>query len=197
MAISTTEIKELKDRTGLGMVPCKKALVEADGDMEKAIEVLRKQGLKTVEEKSGRTTAEGLVEAYIHPGNRVGTLIEVNCETDFVARNPDFRQFVRDLCMQVAAMEPRAVDREGLPTEMVAQEKEILKSQVEDKPPHIVEKIVAGRLEQFYERHTLLDQLFIKDETLKVRDLLNEKIAKFKENIRIRRFARFQLGSHQ
>ena len=197
MAISIAEIKELKGRTGLGMVPCKKALVEVGGDMEKAIELLRKRGLKTVEGKRGRTTAEGLVEAYIHPGNRVGTLIEVNCETDFVARNPDFQQFVRDLCMQVAAMNPLAVEHEGLPTEIVEQEKEILKSQVEDKPPHVMEKIVAGRMEQFYQRHALLDQLFIKDETLKVRDLLNEKIAKFKENIRIRRFARVQLGSHQ
>jgi len=194
MSIATELVKELKDRTGLGLVPCKKALEEAQGDLEKAILILRQRGLKTVEEKRQRVAKEGVIDAYIHPGNRVGTLLEVNCETDFVARNPEFKEFVRDLCMQVAAMKPLAVDREGLPSEMVEEEKEIIKGEFPDKPEHVIEKIVEGRMEQFYQRHVLLDQLFIKDEALSVRDLLNGQIAKFKENIVIRRFACFELG---
>lgn len=196
MRIAIQQVKELKARTGLGVVPCKKALEEADGDVEKAILILRQRGLKVVEEKRERVAREGVIDAYIHPGNRVGTLVEVNCETDFVARNPEFKEFVRDLCMQVAAMKPLAVDREGIDEEMVEQEKEVLRAQAADKPEHIVEKVVAGRMEQFYQRYALLDQLFVKDETLTVRDLVNEKIAKFKENIVIRRFACFELGQH-
>ncbi len=194
MSIATELVKELKERTGLGLVPCKKALEEAEGDLDKAILILRQRGLKIVEEKRQRVAKEGVIDAYIHPGNRVGTLLEVNCETDFVARNPEFKEFVRDLCMQVAAMKPLAVDRDALPSEMVEEEKEVIKGEFPDKPEHVMEKIVEGRMEQFYQRQVLLDQLFIKDEELSVRDLLNEKIAKFKENIVIRRFACFELG---
>ena len=194
MSIATELVKELKERTGLGLVPCKKALEEAEGDLDKAILILRQRGLKIVEEKRQRVAKEGVIDAYIHPGNRVGALLEVNCETDFVARNPEFKEFVRDLCMQVAAMKPLAVDRDALPGEMVEEEKEVIQGEFPDKPEHVMEKIVEGRMEQFYQRQVLLDQLFIKDEELSVRDLLNEKIAKFKENIVIRRFACFELG---
>ena len=195
MAITATLVKELRDRTAAGMMDCKKALVETNGDIEKAIDLLREKGLSKAAKKSGRITAEGLVDAYIH-GGRIGVLIEVNSETDFVAKNDEFKQFVRDMAMQVAASNPKYVRREEVAEEELNHEKEILTAQAinEGKPEHIAAKIVEGRLEKFYERVCLLDQPFIKDPSIKVKDLLAEKIAKIGENLNIRRFARFEVG---
>ncbi|QQY80706.1 translation elongation factor Ts (EF-Ts) [Keratinibaculum paraultunense] len=195
MSISATQVKELKERTGAGMLDCKKALVETDGDIEKAVNLLREKGLSKAAKKAGRITAEGLIDAYIH-GGRIGVLIEVNSETDFVAKTDEFKQFVRDMAMQVAASNPKYVSREDVPEEEVEKEREILTQQAinEGKPEHIVEKIVEGRLEKFFEQICLLEQPFIKDPDIKVQDLLNEKIAKIGENIQIRRFVRYELG---
>jgi len=196
MAVTAAQVKELRERTGVGMMECKSALAACEGDMEKAIEHLRKKGVAAAAKKSHRTTGEGLVESYIHPGNKVGVLIEVNCETDFVARTDAFRELVRDLAMQVAAATPLAVASEELPADLVAKEREIYAEQAKasGKPEKIVEKMVEGRVQKFYEEACLLDQPFIKDQGKKVRDIVNEAIAKTGENIRVRRFARYQLG---
>lgn len=195
MAITATLVKELRDRTAAGMMDCKKALVETNGDIEKAIDLLREKGLSKAAKKSGRITAEGLVDAYIH-GGRIGVLIEVNSETDFVAKNDEFKQFVRDMAMQVAASSPKYVNKEDVPEEDIEREREVLMHQVmnEGKPEHVAAKIVEGRLEKFYEQICLLEQPFIKDPSIKVKDLLNQKISKIGENIKIRRFERFQVG---
>ncbi|NLY42492.1 MAG: translation elongation factor Ts [Clostridiaceae bacterium] len=190
------DVKELRERTGAGMMDCKKALSEANGDMEKAIEILREKGLAAAAKKAGRIAAEGIVDAYIHGNGRIGVLVEVNTETDFVARNEEFRAFVRDIAMQIAAANPQYVRREEVPAEVVEKEKEILRAQAlnEGKPEKIVEKIVEGRLEKFYKDVCLLEQPFIKDPDRTVQDLLTEKIAIIGENINIRRFARFEKG---
>ena len=195
MSISAAQVKELRERTGAGMLDCKNALVETDGDIDKAIDLLREKGLSKAAKKSGRIAAEGLVDAYIH-GGRIGVLIEVNSETDFVAKTDEFKDFVKDMAMQVAASNPKYVSREDVPEEEVEKEKEILIHQVvnEGKPKHIAEKIVEGRLEKFYEQICLLDQPFIREPSIKVQDLLNEKIAKIGENIKIRRFERYEVG---
>lgn len=195
MNISAAQVKELRERTGAGMLDCKNALVETDGDIEKAIDLLREKGLSMAAKKSGRIAAEGLVDAYIH-GGRIGVLIEVNSETDFVAKTDEFKEFVRDMAMQVAASNPKYVSREDVPEEEVEKEKEILVQQAlnEGKPEHIAEKIVEGRLEKFYEQICLLEQPFIREPSIKVQDLLNEKIAKIGENIKIRRFERYEVG---
>lgn len=195
MAITATLVKELRDRTAAGMMDCKKALVETNGDIEKAIDLLREKGLSKAAKKSGRITAEGLVDAYIH-GGRIGVLIEVNSETDFVAKNDEFKQFVRDMAMQVAASSPKYVNKEDVPEEDIEREREVLMHQVmnEGKPEHVAAKIVEGRLEKFYEQICLLEQPFIKDPSIKVKDLLNQKISKIGENIKIRRFERFEVG---
>ncbi|MGB9662111.1 MAG: translation elongation factor Ts [Moorellaceae bacterium] len=194
--ISAADVKELRNRTGAGMMDCKKALEETGGDMEKAIEYLRMKGLAAAAKKAGRVAKEGLVEAYIHGGGRIGVLIEVNCETDFVARTEDFRSLVHDLAMQVAAARPRYVRREDVPEEVVEKEKNILRAQAlnEGKPEKVVDKIVAGRLEKFYQETCLLEQPFIKDMDRTVKDLIVEKIAKLGENIEVRRFVRFEVG---
>lgn len=194
--ISAADVKELRNRTGAGMMDCKKALEETGGDMEKAIEYLRMKGLAAAAKKAGRVTKEGLVEAYIHGGGRIGVLIEVNCETDFVARTEDFKALVHDLAMQVAAARPRYVKREDVPEEVIEKEKSILRAQAlnEGKPEKVIEKIVAGRLEKFYQETCLLEQPFIKDMERTVKDLIAEKIAKLGENIEVRRFARFEVG---
>ncbi|PTX58610.1 elongation factor Ts [Melghirimyces profundicolus] len=196
MAITAAQVKELREKTGAGMMDCKKVLQEAGGDMEKAMELLREKGLAKAEKKADRVAAEGMVESYIHAGGRIGVLVEVNCETDFVAKTDDFREFVRDVAMQIAAMNPRYIRREEVPEEEVNKEREILKTQAlqEGKPEHIVDKMVEGRLGKFYERICLLEQPFIKDGDKKVDELVKEKIAKIGENISIRRFARFELG---
>ncbi|MDO5037071.1 MAG: translation elongation factor Ts [Tissierellia bacterium] len=195
MEITAKMVKELRDRTSAGMMDCKKALKEADGDIERAVDILREQGLNAVSKKAGRIAAEGLVDAYIH-GGRIGVLIEVNSETDFVAKNEDFKNFVREMAMQVAATAPKYVSREEVPEEVLEHEKSVLKEQAlnEGKPEHIVEKMVAGRLEKFYEEIVLLDQVYIKDGDVKVRDLVNDLTAKIGEKISIRRFARFEVG---
>lgn len=195
MAITASLVKELRDKTAAGMLDCKKALEETDGDLEKAVDLLREKGLASAAKRSGRIAAEGLVDAYIH-GGRIGVIIEVNSETDFVAKTDDFQEFVRDMAMQVAAANPKYVSKEDVPAEEVAREKEVLKQQVinDGKPEHIADKIVEGRLGKFYEEICLLEQPYIKDSGVTVQDLLNDKIAKIGENLKIRRFVRFEVG---
>nr|WP_211204622.1 translation elongation factor Ts [Ammonifex degensii] len=189
-------VKELRERTGAGMMDCKKALMETGGDIEKAIIYLREKGLAAAAKRAGRVAAEGVITAYIHPGNRVGVLVEVNCETDFVARTEEFRQFAHDIALQIAAAKPEYVAREDVPSEVIEREKEILRAQArnEGKPEHVIEKMVEGRLEKFFKEVCLLEQPFIKNPEITVRDLLNELIAKIGENIVIRRFTRYELG---
>ena len=190
-------VKELRQQTGLGMMDCKKALQETDGDMEQAVDYLRKQGLSAVEKRSGRQASEGMVMSYIHPGSRLGVLVEVNCETDFVARTDDFQQFSKDVAMHIAASSPQAVGRDDLDAALVEREKAIFMEQAqnEGRPEHIIERIVTGRLEKFYQESCLLEQAYVKDPDQTVNDLLTALIAKIGENIAIRRFACFRLGA--
>lgn len=195
--IAPALVKDLRERTGAGMMDCKKALLETGGDAEKAVEWLRQKGLATAAKKAGRTASEGIVDAYIHLGGRIGVLIEVNCETDFVARTEPFRALVRDLAMQVAAASPRFIRREEVPAAEVEKEREILRARAleEGKPAHIVDKIVEGRLEkQFFTQACLEEQPFIKNPDQTVGDLLKETIARLGENIVVRRFVRFEVG---
>jgi len=194
--ITPQMVKELRERTQAGMMDCKRALEATGGDMEKAVAYLREKGLAAAAKKAGRVAAEGLVEAYIHPGGRVGVLIEVNCETDFVARTDDFRQLARDLAMQVAASRPLYVSREDVPAAVLEEERRIYRAAAlnEGKPEHVVDKIVEGRLEKFFKEVCLLEQPFIKDPDRTVNDLIQEKIASMGENITVRRFARFERG---
>ncbi|NMA66123.1 MAG: translation elongation factor Ts [Clostridiaceae bacterium] len=196
MNISASMVKDLRDRTGAGMMDCKRALTETNGDIEKAIEYLREKGLAKAAKKAGRIASEGLVDAYIHGDGRIGVLVEVNIETDFAAKNEEFRAFVKDIAMQIAAMNPKYVRREEVPAEVIEKEKEILKAQAmnEGKPEHIAEKIVAGRIEKFYNEVCLLEQPFIKDGDKTVDQITQEKIAAIGENINIRRFVRFERG---
>lgn len=195
MAISAEMVKELREKTGAGMMECKKALEESNGDFEKAVTVLRQKGLASASKKAGRTASEGIISSYIHM-DRIGVLVEVNCETDFVARTEDFRSLVKDIAMHIAAANPVYISREQVSEEVVEKEKEIYRAQISGKPAQVVEKIIEGKLEKFYNDTCLLDQVFIKDpeQKLKVKDLITEKIAKLGENIVVRRFARFQLG---
>ncbi|MGI6778288.1 MAG: translation elongation factor Ts [Acetivibrionales bacterium] len=194
--INASMVKELRERTGAGMMDCKKALTEANGNMDKAIELLREKGLAAAAKKSGRIAAEGMVDAYIHGDGRIGVLVEVNIETDFAAKNEDFRAFVKDIAMQIAASKPEYVSREEVPAEVVEKEKEILKAQAlnEGKPEKVVDKMVEGRIEKFYKEICLLDQPFIKDPDKTVQQLLTEKISTIGENIKIRRFVRYERG---
>lgn len=189
-------LRELRERTGAGIVDCQNALTEADGNIDKAVEILRKKGLALAAKKVGRITKEGIIDAYIHPGDRLGVLVEVNCETDFVARNTEFRRFVRDIALQIAASEPMVVTREELSPDVIEREKEIYRSMVQDmkKKPEIVEKIVEGKLEKFYTDVCLLEQPFVKIPEKTVGEYLKEQVAKFGENILVRRFVRFRLG---
>ena len=195
MAITAEQVKELRDRTSAGIMDCKKVLVETDGNIEKAIELLRERGIAKAAKKAGRVAAEGLVEAYIHNG-KYGALVEVNSETDFVANNEDFKNFVKDIAMHIAAIGPKYVKREDVPASVVEAERETLKAQAlnEGKPEAVVEKMVEGRLNKFYEEICLLDQKFVKDPDITVGQLLTDLIAKIGENIVIRRFARFERG---
>lgn len=190
------KIKELRERTGSGVLACKQALIEANGDIEKAIEILRKKGIAKAEKKATRETAEGIIDAYVHPGERLGVLIEVNCESDFVARTKEFKALVHDICLQIAASDPLAISREDLSKDIIEREKRIYESQVMalNKPPKVVEKIVQGKLEKFYTDVCLLEQPFIKSPEKTVGEYIKEQIAKFGENIKIRRFSRFKLG---
>ena len=194
--VSASLVKELREKTGVGMMECKAALAACGGDLEKAVDHLRKKGVASAAKKSHRTTGEGLVESYIHPGNKVGVLIEVNCETDFVARTDAFRTLVHDLAMQVAAAIPLSVSPDDLDANVVAKEREIFAEQAKasGKPEKIIEKMVDGRIQKFYEEACLLEQPFVKDPTRRIKDVVNEAIAKIGENIRVRRFVRFQLG---
>ncbi|MFD1426276.1 elongation factor Ts [Kroppenstedtia sanguinis] len=196
MAITAAQVKELREKTGAGMMDCKKVLQEADGNVQKAMELLREKGLAKAEKKADRIAAEGLVESYIHANGRIGVLVEVNCETDFVANTDDFKGFVREIAMQIAALNPQYVRREEVPEAEVDKEREILKNQAlqEGKPEHIVDKMVEGRLGKFYERVCLLEQPYIKDGDKTVDELVKEKIAKIGENISVRRFTRYELG---
>ncbi len=194
--IAAKSVKELREATGAGMMDCKKALQATDGNVDKALEHLRKAGIAKAEKKSGRSTMEGLIEFYIHQGGKLGVLVEINCETDFVARTDQFQKFTKDIAMHIAAANPIAVNREDISEEVVEKEKEIFAelTRKEGKPDHIVDKIVQGRLDKFYSENSLLEQNFVKDPEKKVQDILTDIIAKLGENVSIKRFSRFQLG---
>jgi len=196
MGISASQVKELREKTGAGVMECKKALAEVDGDVTKAIDILRKKGIAAAQKRLGKTSSEGGIEAYIHPGNRLGVLVEVSCETDFAAKTKEFRNFVKDIAMQVAAANPIVVTREQLDKNIVDKELEIYRSQARElkKPEHIVEKIALGKLEKFYQEVCLIEQQFIKDPAKSVKDILLELIGKVGENISIKRFTRYRLG---
>lgn len=195
MQITAALVKELREKTGAGMMDCKKALQENNGDLEKAIDWLREKGVSSVAKKADRIASEGIIESYVH-GGRIGVIVEVNSETDFVAKNDDFKAFCKDIAMQIAAANPKYLSREEVPADEVEHEKEVLKTQAlnEGKPEHIVEKMVEGRLDKFYEEICLMDQKFIKDGDKTINELLTDLAAKIGENIRIRRFTRYELG---
>ena len=193
--ISAQAVADLREKTGAGLLDCKKALTEAKGNVEEAITILRKKGAASAAKKADRVTKEGVIESYIHVGGKVGVLIEVNCETDFVARNDDFRAFVKDLCLQIAAASPLYVSREEVPEADLTKERDIAAAQVQGKPPAAVQKIVEGKIEKFFSTVCLVDQPFVKLPDKTVKEMLTEKITKIGENIQIRRFVRFQLGS--
>lgn len=195
MAVTAAMVKEIREKTGAGMLDCKKVLVEANGDMEKAVEILREKGLAKAAKKAGRVAAEGIVESYIH-GGRIGVLVEINSETDFVAKNDEFKNFAKDIAMQVAASNPIYVQREDVPQDIIEKEKEILRSQAlnEGKPEKIVDKMVEGRIDKYFKEVCLLEQPFIRDTDMTIQELLHEKIAKIGENISIRRFTRYEVG---
>ena len=195
MAIAAEEVRKLRERTGQGMMECKKALQESGGDAAKAVEILRKKGLATAERKSGRATAQGCIASYIHHNGRVGVLLEVNCETDFVAKNEQFQAFLNDICLHICAVNPIAVRREEIPAALVETEKRIAREQIAGKKPdNIIEKIVEGKLNKWYAERVLLEQPFVKEPERAVKDILTELIQKTGENIIIRRFARFEVG---
>ena len=196
MNVTAQMVKELRERTGAGMMDCKAALVESSGEMDEAIAVLRKKGLAAAAKKAGRVTAEGAVGSYIHGGGRIGVLVEVNCETDFVARTDDFQQLVKDLAMHIAAADPRFVGRDEVTAEVLAGEREIYRQQAltAGKPADVVDKIVDGKLAKFYAESVLLEQPFVKDPDRTVGELIAEKVGKIGENIQVRRFARYALG---
>ncbi len=194
--ITAAMVKELREKTGVGMMDCKNALKEADGDLDKASDILRKKGIAKAAKRAGREVKEGLIESYIHPGSKLGVIVEVNCETDFVAKTDNFKGFVKNLAMHIAASSPLAVKREEIDPALVEKEMEIFKDQAkaEGKPDHIIEKISTGRLEKYYSETVLLNQAFVKEPEKTIEDLLNETISKVGENITIKRFARFQIG---
>ena len=194
--ISAEVVKKLRDQTGAGLMECKGALVEAEGDLERAVTILRKKGQAAAEKKASRSTTEGLVNSYIHAGGKIGVLIEVSCETDFVAKTPEFQDLVKDLAMQVAAASPSFVKREEVPEETLDKEREILKGQAEQsgKPAQVIEKIVEGRLNKYFSERVLLEQPFIKDPDVTVQEYITSKIAVLKENIQVRRFVRYERG---
>lgn len=196
MEIDSKLVKELRDKTGAPMMDCKRALEKANGNLEKALGYLREQGVAKASQKAGRSTREGLIYSYIHPGEKLGVLLEINCETDFVARTDDFRNLAKDVAMQVAASNPVAIKRDDFPAELLEKEKEIYKAQVlkEGKPEKILDKIIQGKLEKYFQEFCLLEQPFIKDEDRTVKQRIDETIAKLGENITVKRFVRFRLG---
>lgn len=197
MEISANLVKDLREKTGAGMMDCKKALLENDGDLEKSIEWLRKKGISKAEKRAGRTTKEGIVASYIHPGDRLGVLVEVNCETDFVAKTDAFAEFAKNIAMQVAAASPLYVSREDIPPEVLNKELEVYRFQAieQKKPEAMADKIAQGKLEKYYQEVCILEQAYIRDPNKTIKDLLTELISKTGENINIRRFVRFQLGN--
>ncbi len=196
MAITASDVNALRQKTGVGMMDCKKALTEANGDMDKAIEILREKGMATAAKKAGRIAAEGIVDSYIHMGGKVGVLVEVNCETDFVARGDQFKALVHDIALQIAASKPIYLNKEDVPQDVLDKEKEILKIQAmnEGKPEAIAEKMVQGRIKKYYEDFCLMEQPFVKDSSKTVTQLVNEAIASIGEKITVRRFVRYEMG---
>ncbi|HDI79299.1 MAG TPA: translation elongation factor Ts [Desulfobacteraceae bacterium] len=196
MDISTELIKQLREKTGVGIMDCKKALKETGGDLDKAVELLRRKGIATAQKRGHRVASEGQIQSYVHAGGKIGVLVEVNCETDFTGKTPEFTQFTKDIAMQIAATNPLSIDIETLPEEVALKEKEIYMDQARasGKPEHIIEKIVEGKMKKFYREVCLLEQPFIKDPDITVRELLNELMAKTGEKIVIKRFTRYQLG---
>ncbi|MFQ5637405.1 MAG: translation elongation factor Ts [bacterium] len=197
MSVSAEKVKMLRERTGAGIMDCKRVLTETDGNIDKAVELLRKKGIASAEKRAGRETKEGVVEAYIHAGNKLGVLVEINCETDFVAKTDHFKAFARDLAMQIAATSPRVVSRNEYSKDEIDKEIDIFKTQAknEGKPENIIERFAQGKLDKFYQETVLLEQAYIKDPGKNIKELLTELIAKTGENITIRRFVRFQLGA--
>jgi len=196
MEISANLVKELRERTGAGMMDCKKALTEASGDVDKAITVLREKGIAKAASKEGRKTAEGVISSYVHAGDKLGVMVEINCETDFVARTDQFKVFARDIAMHIAATNPLCVTRDEMNPELLEKEKDIFRQQAskEGKPANVLDKIVEGRIEKFYAETVLMEQPFVKDNDKTIEELLKEMIGSLGENIQIRRFARFRLG---
>ncbi len=196
MEISASQVKDLRDKTGVGIMDCKLALKECKGDIDQAVDFLRKKGIATAKKRGGRRTSEGLVQSYIHAGGKIGVLVEVNSETDFSAKTDDFADFVKDIAMQIAATNPFSVDREGIPPETLKKEMDIYATQAKEsgKPEKVIEKIVEGKIKKFYSEVCLLEQAFVKNPDISIQDLLNALMAKTGENIIISRFARFQLG---
>ncbi len=196
MAITTAQIKELREATGAGVLEAKKALESTNGDFDKAVDLLREKGAARAAKRAERAASEGIIELYAHPGNRVGVMLELNCETDFVGRNEEFRNLAHDLALHIAAMGPRYLTREEVPQTELDRELDVLRAQAkaEGKPDNIVEKIVQGRLTKFYEEFCLLEQPFVKDDSIKISDMITDVIRKTGENIIIRRFARYELG---
>jgi len=196
MAITSKMVKDLRDKTQAGMMDCKKALEKTDGDMEKAVDLLRQKGLAIAAKRAGRATSEGVIETYIHAGGKLGVMVELGCETDFVAKNDDFKEFARDIAMHIAAANPISITREEVPPEVINREKEIYVQQALDsgKPEAIVEKMVTGKIEKFMAEIVLLEQKFVKNPDLTIQDLLNELVGRIGENISVKRFARFQIG---
>jgi elongation factor Ts len=194
--ISAAMVRDLREKTGAGMMDCKKALAESGGDFEKAVDYLRQKGLATAAKRAGRVASEGRIGSYVHAGGKIGVMVEVNCETDFVAKTDDFQNFAKDLAMQIAASSPLYIRREDVPAEALEKEREIYRIQAREagKPEKVIEKIVDGKLEKYYGEVCLLEQIFVKDTDIKIRDLMNGLIGKLGEKIEIRRFARFQVG---
>ena len=194
--ISAAMVKQLREKTGAGMMDCKNALSEVDGDIEKAIELLRKKGLATAQKRAGRALSEGIIQSYIHMTGKLGVLVEVNCETDFVAKNEDFKEFAKNIAMHIAATNPLGITPENISQELVEKEKEIYRAQALDmgKPENVIDKIVEGKLNKFYQENCLLNQPYVRDTDISIADLLNELIARIGENISIKRFVRYQIG---
>ncbi|ODN30881.1 translation elongation factor Ts [Fervidobacterium thailandense] len=196
MEISAQMVKELRERTGAGMMDCKSALMEANGDMEKAIEILRKKGLAKAAKKAGRETKEGLIISYVHHNGKLGVLVELNCETDFVARTDEFKELGNKIAMHIAAMAPKWVKREDVPAEVIEKEKEIYREQLKDsgKPAHVIEKIIEGKLESFFQENCLLEQKYALDQSVTIKEMIQQAIAKIGENIQVSRFVRLMVG---
>ena len=199
MSISAEQVKQLRDRSGVGMMDCKKALMESDGDLEKAFDYLRKVGVAKAQKKEGRSTKEGSIISYIHPGSKLGVLVELNCETDFVAKTDDFLQLGRDVAMHVAAANPISVNPDDISEDILNREKEIYLDQAKssNKPDNIIEKMVEGRVQKFYKENVLLEQVFVKDPNKTIKDIITDTIGKLGENIVVSRFQRFQLGDEK